>query len=59
LVTCAHGQIPGITYDGGYADYMIAAFEALALILMNWQLKMPPLFVAPASLPLTPYAIAV
>jgi D-arabinose 1-dehydrogenase-like Zn-dependent alcohol dehydrogenase len=25
-------QIPGITYDGGYADYMIAPAEALALI---------------------------
>ena len=25
-------QVPGITYDGGYADYMIAPAEALALI---------------------------
>ena len=25
-------QIPGISYDGGYADYMIAPVEALALI---------------------------
>ena len=25
-------QVPGITYDGGYADYMIAPTEALALI---------------------------
>jgi D-arabinose 1-dehydrogenase-like Zn-dependent alcohol dehydrogenase len=25
-------QIPGISYDGGYADYMIAPFEALAAI---------------------------
>jgi len=25
-------QIPGITYDGGYADYIIAPAEALALI---------------------------
>jgi D-arabinose 1-dehydrogenase-like Zn-dependent alcohol dehydrogenase len=32
FVTCASGQIPGITYDGGYADYMIAPFEALASI---------------------------
>ena len=24
--------MPGITYDGGYADYMIAPAEALALI---------------------------
>src|ERR687895_81282 len=22
FITCANGQIPGITYDGGYADYM-------------------------------------
>ena len=26
------GQIPGISYDGGYAEYMIAPFEALASI---------------------------
>jgi len=32
FITCANGQIPGITYDGGYADYMIAPFEALASI---------------------------
>jgi D-arabinose 1-dehydrogenase-like Zn-dependent alcohol dehydrogenase len=25
-------QVPGITYDGGYSDYMIAPAEALALI---------------------------
>jgi D-arabinose 1-dehydrogenase-like Zn-dependent alcohol dehydrogenase len=32
FVTCVRGQIPGISYDGGYADYMIAPFEALALV---------------------------
>jgi D-arabinose 1-dehydrogenase-like Zn-dependent alcohol dehydrogenase len=32
FITCAAGQIPGITYDGGYADFMIAPFEALAAI---------------------------
>ena len=32
FITCANGQIPGITYDGGYADYMIAPSEALAAI---------------------------
>jgi D-arabinose 1-dehydrogenase-like Zn-dependent alcohol dehydrogenase len=32
FVTCIRGQIPGISYDGGYADYMIAPFEALALV---------------------------
>ena len=32
FITCANGQIPGITYDGGYADYMLAPFEALAAI---------------------------
>ena len=32
-VTCQTApQVPGITYDGGYADYMIAPAEALALI---------------------------
>jgi D-arabinose 1-dehydrogenase-like Zn-dependent alcohol dehydrogenase len=32
FVTCIKGQIPGITYDGGYQDYMIAPQEALAAI---------------------------
>src|SRR5437763_7385429 len=29
---CQWGQITGITYDGGYADYMIAHASALALL---------------------------
>ncbi|HZE72898.1 MAG TPA: alcohol dehydrogenase [Pyrinomonadaceae bacterium] len=29
---CQWGQVTGITYDGGYADYMIAHWSALALI---------------------------
>jgi len=32
FITCATGQIPGVSYDGGYADYMIAPFEALASV---------------------------
>jgi D-arabinose 1-dehydrogenase-like Zn-dependent alcohol dehydrogenase len=32
FLTCSTLQIPGISYDGGYADYMIAPFEALAAI---------------------------
>ncbi len=32
FITCANGQVPGISYDGGYADYMIAPFEALASV---------------------------
>ena len=32
FITCASGQIPGVSYDGGYADYMIAPFEALASV---------------------------
>ncbi len=32
FITCTRGQIPGISYDGGYAEYMIAPFEALASI---------------------------
>jgi D-arabinose 1-dehydrogenase-like Zn-dependent alcohol dehydrogenase len=32
FITCKTGQIPGISYDGGYADFMIAPFEALAAI---------------------------
>jgi len=32
FITCSYGQIPGITYDGGYAEYLIAPFESLAAI---------------------------
>jgi D-arabinose 1-dehydrogenase-like Zn-dependent alcohol dehydrogenase len=32
FLTCTTGQIPGISYDGGYAEYMIAPFEALAAV---------------------------
>ncbi len=32
FITCVRGQVPGIAYDGGYAEYMIAPFEALASI---------------------------
>ena len=32
FITCVNAQIPGINYDGGYAVYMIAPFEALAAI---------------------------
>jgi D-arabinose 1-dehydrogenase-like Zn-dependent alcohol dehydrogenase len=35
FITCRSGQIPGITFDGGYADYIVAPFEALALIPDN------------------------
>ena len=30
LFTCKNLQVPGISYDGGYADYMIAPIGALA-----------------------------
>ena len=32
FMTCRYLKIPGISYDGGYADYMIAPFQALASI---------------------------
>lgn len=32
FITCRRARIPGISYDGGYAEYMVAPFEALALI---------------------------
>ncbi len=32
FVTCKNAQIPGISYDGGYADYMIAPIQSLASI---------------------------
>ena len=30
FVTCVNAQVPGISYDGGYSEYMIAPFEALS-----------------------------
>ena len=32
FVTCRFAQVPGFTYDGGYADYMVVPTEALASI---------------------------
>ncbi len=32
FILCTTAQVPGVSYDGGYADYMIAPFEALAAI---------------------------
>lgn len=32
FISCSSGQIPGITYDGGYAEYLLVPFEALAAI---------------------------
>ncbi len=32
FATCKYAQVPGISYDGGYADYMIAPFETLGSI---------------------------
>lgn len=32
FVLCEQGQVPGISYDGGYAEYMLAPLEALARI---------------------------
>lgn len=32
FITCQNGRIPGISYDGGYAEYLVAPFEALAAI---------------------------
>ena len=32
FITCKEGKIPGISYDGGYAEYMLAPFEALAAV---------------------------
>lgn len=44
FISCIRGQVPGINYDGGYADYMIAPFEALAAV--------PPELTAAAAAPL-------
>lgn len=32
LIHCERASIPGVTYDGGYADYMIAPQEALVAV---------------------------
>ncbi len=32
FATCPNAQVPGISYDGGYADYMIAPTDALISI---------------------------
>jgi D-arabinose 1-dehydrogenase-like Zn-dependent alcohol dehydrogenase len=32
LINCANGSITGFTYDGGYAEYMIAPAQSLAAI---------------------------
>ncbi|MFT4503301.1 alcohol dehydrogenase [Caballeronia sp. 15711] len=32
FVACQRAQVPGISYDGGYAEYMVAPVEALARI---------------------------
>ena len=32
FITCRNLKVPGIHYDGGYADYMIAPIDALASI---------------------------
>jgi len=30
--TCSYAQMPGISYDGGYSDYVIVPYEALSLV---------------------------
>ena len=32
FITCSYAQVPGISYDGGYADYMVTPTEAIASI---------------------------
>ena len=32
FISCKNGQVPGIAYDGGYAEYMVAPAETLARI---------------------------
>ena len=35
FISCENGQIAGVSYDGGYAEYMVAPAEALARIPEN------------------------
>src|SRR3569833_7355 len=39
FLTCKEGKIPGVSYDGGYAEYMIAPFEALAAFFVELKLE--------------------
>jgi D-arabinose 1-dehydrogenase-like Zn-dependent alcohol dehydrogenase len=32
FLTCVTGEVPGISYDGGYSEYMIAPFDVLAAV---------------------------
>jgi D-arabinose 1-dehydrogenase-like Zn-dependent alcohol dehydrogenase len=32
FVTCRYAQVPGISYDGGYSDYVIVPYEAVAFV---------------------------
>ncbi len=32
FITCVNARVPGISYDGGYAEYVVVPFEALARI---------------------------
>ena len=32
FITCRYGLVTGISFDGGYADYMLAPAQALALV---------------------------
>ena len=40
---CVRGQVTGVTYDGGYAEYMIAPASAVALMPAD----LPPVEAAP------------
>jgi len=47
FVTCRYLQMPGISYDGGYVDYMIVPTEPFHLSLTSFQLqKAAPLMCA-------------
>jgi D-arabinose 1-dehydrogenase-like Zn-dependent alcohol dehydrogenase len=43
LFACVSGQVTGITYDGGYGEYMIAPASAVALM----PAELPPAEAAP------------
>ena len=55
FITCANLLISGISYDGGYADYMIVPAQALALVPKE---RMLGRCFAPASRLTTPFEIA-
>ena len=58
LIDCENMEIPGITIDGGYADYVVVRASALASMPDDLADEEPRRCCAPGSPPTTPCATA-